>query len=613
MGLWQDATKNKSFLIVSLVIAILFVLPQLVALSNIPNYNYFSSDKSATQDQDQFLYASRLRAFAVFNFSPDASNLEHANDSSTVERLEPAVFLVLFLLTGSFSFAYFIMLFLSGFFCSLFCLLFLNLLFKNERLCIVLMLLTLTCAWFYYFPPWSAEAISDLLNEIFINPQYMYSSQVSGAVINPYSLFYSSRLYYQMFCYPMLFLSLYLIVRGHGENKFSYLLAGSALIGLFAYAYIYFFMIGMGMLFLVFAYDFLKKLKIAKQTLICFALALLISIPYLFSMYTFMKNPASEDIQERLGAEYGHLFKSTLLSLRFVAVAVLLLIFARGFNAHILALLLISTALLSGMQILIGKNIQVHHFYGIGTVFFFISSCYIAYLVYCYLKIKIEAKIANLSLSVIALALIAIFFLIQINIGNHITGGETSTTYAAKNQLYDYLNSNTANDAVVLSLNYKTNLELSANTGKYLFLPNGYLTTASNGELQERLLLAHKFCNVNSPTVESMLKSEGETETYYYFFHMAYKCNPSHGQIKYCDAEANASGISDLRRVPLEIRNSLMAKYNAMSTSELLIQNKYKIDYIVIGDYERNLGCNPDEIAGETVFSNELYTVVKLN
>lgn len=610
MGIWHDMSR-KNFLLVSLIIAVLFVLPQITAMLQVPGYNYFATDKSATQDQDQFLYASRLKAFTNFNFSPDFSNFEHKLDSSPVEKLEQSIFLLFFMATGSFSLSYLILLFISGFFSSLFCLIFLNLLFKNEKLCIVLMLFTLTCAWFYYFPPWSAEAFSDLLNGIFLNPQY-YSTQSSMA-INPYSLFYSSRLYYQMFCYPLLFLSLYLIIKAHSENISKYLIAGSAIIGLFAYAYIYFFMIGMGTLFFIFAYDFITKSKMTRQALICFIIALLLSVPYLLTMYGFMKNPASEDVQERLGAEYGYLFKSTLLSLRFIVVAGILLLFARGFNSHVIALLLISVALLSGMQVLTGKNIQVHHFYGIGTVFFFISFCYILYLLYNYLKIRIQSKTSDLLLSGISILLILLFLLIQLNIGNHLADGDNVSTYSSKSQLFSFLDSKTSKDAVVLSLNYKTNLQLSANTGKYLFLPDGYLTTASNNEIEERLLLAHKLCGVNSSVLESIFKSEGGTETYYYFFHMAYKCNPSHGQIKYCDTEANASGISDLRRIPYLIRNELMNHYSEMSNDDIIKQQKYKIDYLVIGDYETSIGCKVNAIPGIQVFSNEMYTVIKLN
>ncbi|MFA6530998.1 MAG: hypothetical protein WCT31_04665, partial [Candidatus Micrarchaeia archaeon] len=231
-GIAGAIRRNKDFILISLVIALLFVLPHTAALLKTPGYNYFSTDRSAQYDQDQFLYASRIAAYSNSHFSPDAMNYEHQSDSYPTEVVEQSVFLFFASVTGGLFSAYLILSFIFGFFCSFFMLLFLTRLFKSRLLCIVVMLLAMTCMWVYYFPPWSSDALSALSSGIFLNPGYYLGNSVAGSLLNPYSLFYSVRLYYQLFCYPLLFLQLYLLCKGFEESKPLFVLIGSAIAGI---------------------------------------------------------------------------------------------------------------------------------------------------------------------------------------------------------------------------------------------------------------------------------------------------------------------------------------------------------------------------------------------
>lgn len=624
-GVFSAISANRDFLLVSLAIAFLFVLPHFAAIIKTPGYNYFSTDRFAQYDQDQFLYASRAAAYLNSHFSPDVMNYEHQSGRYPSELVEPAVFLALSPFAGGLFQSYLLLSFVFGFFGSLFMLLFLSRLFRSRALCVVIMLLALACMWFYYFPPWSSDALGAMLSGIFLNPQYYLQGSIGGSPLNPYSLFYSARLYYQLFCYPLLFLQLYLLCRGFDENKPLLALLGFAIAGIFAYSYIYFFMVSMTMLGLVLLYFLatrnIKSLKIAS---IGFIIAILISLPYLFSLYSFAKDLASAGLQDRLGAEYGSFFKSNLLALRFVAVAAALLAIVHfsgrgkvpsaGLAAALLALLLLGISADSSLQLVTGKNIQVHHFYAIGSVFSFIAVAYIISWFFSFVKLQLTNPAnSELVLKVCAVAIILFYFAIQLNIGLHLADGETSASYASKQELYGFVDEKTQKDSVILSLSYQQNLELFANTGRYLFLPDGYLTVAPVEELHTRILLAYKFCNVSTQFVDSLLKGQEDKAQYYYFFHMAYKCNPSEGRTQYCDAEANESGIPDIRKTPFAVRQQLIADYDELEQDSILKQGKYKLDYLLVGNYERELGCRPEYSGAKEVFSNANYTLFLLH
>ncbi|MFA6531033.1 MAG: hypothetical protein WCT31_04840, partial [Candidatus Micrarchaeia archaeon] len=391
--------------------------------------------------------------------------------------------------------------------------------------------------------------------------------------------------------------------------------------------YIYFFMVSMSMLGLILLYFVAtRNMKLLKISALGFVIASLICLPYLVSMYSFAKNPASEGIQDRLGAEYGNFFKSNLLSLRFVAIAAILLSLAQfgknresrniapAFGAVLLALMLIGISADSSLQLIIGKNIQVHHFYAIGSVFSFIAVAYVLSWLCAVAKFQlVNPANSERILKACIIVILLFYFAIQFNIGTHLSDGETSASYSAKKELFDFVSSNTGRDSVFLSLSYQQNLELFANSGRFLFIPNGYLTTAPIEELQERILLANKFCNVSSQSIDLLFKGQDNAPQYYYLFHMAYKCNPSQGRVQYCDAEANESGNPDIRKTPLAIRQELIADYSAFEQDSILKQSKYKLDYFLVGNYERELGCKPEDFGGKVVFSNANYTLFSVS
>lgn len=607
---------DREFVIASIIVGFLFILPHLVAMFQIPNYNYFQTDHLI---QDDFLYSARLQAFTNFVFSSEVANYEHRDiGKMPIEKLEQAIFLPFYLLIQNFFFAYLAILFFSGFFTTLFVSNFLKLFFRNKKAIIMITLLTLTSGtWMYYFPPPTSAALTSMLKSIFLNPEYLYASSIpahnQGGTFLASSLFFSAKLYHQLFNWPLFFLGLYLLTKGFHENKRKLLLSAGTVFGIFAYSEFFFFVVGMATLFVFFLYA-LKKLEHAKIKLMIFVglIAFAVSLPHTIDLYNFSKSPTYIDMEERLSVEYGHFFKRDLLLPKFILPAALIFVMGNGM-AYALALILLGVTLSASTHMITGKIPQIFHFYDIGVVFLFISLLYLSVMLFeRFVKNRINFEInvnKERTLKIAIISLIALYTAEQIHIGSTFTEGESYDTYKIKAEFFRFVKENTTQEDVFLALSVPLNYQLSSNAGKYLFLPNGFLTAASTEELEERILLAHRFCNVPEEYLENLFGKKNERH-FDYFFHGKYQYNPKYGQTKYYNIEEGLDNTVPISRMPKEHREELLEKYRQLGQNAILEQNKYKVDYFVISQLEKDLNCQP---GGETVFSNEMFEIVKLH
>lgn len=611
----QQKFFDKEFLLASIALGFLFVLPHLSALLVEPSYNYFQTD---LQVNDDFTYATRYQAYASHVFNEEIMTYEHRNDSYPSEKMQPSIFLVAYSAIGNFFHTYLFFLFIGGFFIGLTFLNFTRLFFKDKKICMLIVFLTVAMSEaLYHFPPWSKIALRSVFDLFFLNPEY-FTDTVFGGHVLPTSLFYWARPYYQLFNYPLLFLSLYFLAKGYkNQNKTQMILAGT-IFGIFAYSYIYFFIISGMSIVSFFIYSIIKKHhNNAKLLVLCGIVALAISLPYLASLYEYTQASSFTDTSERAGVEQGHnLFKKDFILLKFIAPAIIL--FALGGEmSYVLALLLISFTTSELLHAITGKMIQVFHFQQIGSGFLLIAGFYILVLLYGKYRNKLptisfDSKRIQQILTVLVAALILYLAAIQSSIGRYLPDGETPETYANKEELFSYIRENTAKDSVIATLSIRFNLQLSTNLHRYVFLPNAYHTTGTKEETFERILLAHKFCNANPQILNETFIGEAANRTYdhYYYFHQQFKYNPQYGQIKYPDPLDPDPEIKPPSRVPTLMRQELLQQYDQLTPLSLVEQDKYKINYFIIGPYEKSIGCTPP--TGESVFSNDQYELIKL-
>ena len=606
---------DKEFVIISAILGLLFVLPHIVAILKEPSYNYFQTEM---QVNDDFTYAARYQAYASHIFNEQTGTYEHRNDNYPSERLQPSIFLIAYSAIGNFFYTYLFFLFAGGFLIGLTFLNFTRLFFKSKKICALIVLLTVPMSQvLYHFPPWSKIALRSSIDMFLFNPDY-FTNTVFGGHVLPTSLFYWARLFYQLFNWPLLFLALYFLVKGYvGHNKKQIILSG-AIFGIFAYSYIYFFIISGMTLAAFFAYSTIKKqYDGAKLVVLGSTIMLIISMPFLISLYNYSQSPSFTDTSERAGVEYGHhLFKKDFVLLKFVVPAIILFWLGSAMS-HVLALILLSFVMGGLAHIITGKMIQVFHFQEIGSAFMLLAGFYILGSLHRKYKNRLklptlDAKKAQTAATVLIVILILQMAAIQTSIGRYLPDGETPETYANKAEMFSYIRDNTDKDAVVATISTKFNMQLLTNVHRYIFLPNAYITTTTKEELFERILLAHKFCNADPQILNETFIGEaaGRTYDHYYYFHQQFKYNPGYGQIKYPDPLDPDPPIKPPSRVPTLMRQELLNQYDQITAFSLVEQKKYRIDYFIIGPYEKSIGCIPP--TGEIVFANGQYELIKL-
>jgi|GEM_PF-6262093 hypothetical protein len=575
----------------AIIVGILFILPQIVALITTPGYQYFLTDRVVNDD---FTYAARISALTQGKFQSDIVLFEHRQDSWPTEIIEKIVAFPIIAVSNNMTLLHLSFLFLAGCFSAIACMKLLEIFLEGKKARILAMILVLTSSWLYYFPPWSASAAMDMINAFPLNPSSVLGTLNQSNLI-PYSVFISARMYFQMFSYPMLFALIFLVAKGWDLKNRNYLLAGGVICGLLAYTYIYAFVISGIILFIYFLRAIWAKNKdLVIYTGMAGAVALLISLPYVLSMVNMMGSPGYGDIEERLGAAYGRFIKSDMMLIKYLAIiAMLAWLRPRGWEHAVIPLLAISVA--AGIHFGTGKFIQVEHFYAIGTPFLMIV---FVSLIASWAEKNIDGRI----FAILSIIMILILAGRAINSGLQLPGGETANSYQEKNELIKYIDG-LPKDTVILSIDTNTNIDISALTGKYLFLPNAYLTQASTAEIEDRILLAYKYCKSEESKLESLLKGENQ-HSWFYLFHMKYECDPEYGKTKYCEYEAGMELKG--RKMPKSLRDAKLEEYVSMQGDSLL-SSGYRADYVVM---KKGDGCQAE---GEIVFSNGLFTVKKID
>lgn len=162
-----------------------------------------------------------------------------------------------------------------------------------------------------------------------------------------------------------------------------------------------------------------------------------------------------------------------------------------------------------------------------------------------------------------------------------------------KQELYDWINQNTAPGAVIASLGWDTVVNIPAKTHAFNFSPIGMRTIAPTEESIDRFLWAAALYGASDEYVEQAFSSRGDGTTRALYFKFA---------------EDN-----EVFSISPELTQDIKQRYQGIST-----QNKngfltpFKLDYVLIGEMERGLiEDSGGKVNGEIVFSNRFYNLVR--
>ncbi len=458
--------------------------------------------------------------------------------------------------------------------------------------------------WIRWIIPTNPEILSGLL------------SKFSLDIYVPISYF--SRLPFMQYTFiefMAAIILLYLAIKNGGRLWIA--LSGISA-GLLFYSYFYFWSFFLVSLFAVgFLLLLTKQYSAVRRIAVVTGIALLVSVPFWFNFVQFRSLPGSEDLTMRTGVEYGRFFKlETNLKLLLFFGLYMLLIRKRDLPFYFLTGLFLAGMVIINVQLVTSFTLQSYHWISVAIdPVIVLMACLLVYQMLAY---KHRWKAVNRLLSPvkkhykIICCLLVVFFLLHGIFYNTVLSLNTykqQTVPETTLEALDWLDRNTKTDDVVLSASIEMTDLTPVYTRDNVFLPNAQFTTATTGEITDRIYIAYRIYNVSPSYLEFLMAQDNALEDEYHpqiygshfpedrlmyeraewnFAYFYYKYRPSSrysiGNYTY---PPELAGKEAFFYIPPEVRKSMLANYTGYDTSQLF--KKYRIDYVYYGPYERNI------------------------
>ena len=153
----------------------------------------------------------------------------------------------------------------------------------------------------------------------------------------------------------------------------------------------------------------------------------------------------------------------------------------------------------------------------------------------------------------------------------------------------EWLAKNTPKNSVVMTPSTVTSHYFLVYANNKLFMGSSYHSTASNTELEERMLLTHKVFGVDPQYIldafdPGNLKSRNPHE-------MGFRYTPSLIEYIYNNQYLDISIDPRYNKppMPLTVKEHLTKEYKELKTSLADIKNKYQLDYVYVGPLEKEI------------------------
>ncbi len=378
-----------------------------------------------------------------------------------------------------------------------------------------------------------------------------------------------------------------------------------------------------------------------KKILFIFIPAAILSIPWVLEFLAFRNLEAYSEIMLRAGLETGRFIHLPLIwagiSVVFLIVTYTLMHRKDKFKFWFTASMLISTILLSNMQIITGFNIQPFHWtYRISEMLYFILAAYILQEGYKYLKHhheigaltwlgKIVKPIFGFITNKRIVVILIIFFTIY-GFGYSIAAANnTKDIYSFEQselELYDWLNQNTPKDSVILTLSVDQNVKITTYTHNNIYLAGGLFSTWTSNEIQDRIAFLHNIYHV--PESELLIKLNQDNDAYrkqyldmlyqgkrfslydfekYILVYYPFSWQFFYGHWDYQEQNPDIPGAMGYY-FPIKFRNQIMDKFHNKT------YETYTHDYLIIGPYESQI-ANIELLKNgyESIYSNHQFEV----
>ena len=360
--------------------------------------------------------------------------------------------------------------------------------------------------------------------------------------------------------------------------------------------------------------------KRAKAFASVLGIATLTSMPYIVNYLSIQALPHAQELVERLGAEFTHSFRFNAWPQYAVMIVLAYGVWQWGKRenrtpaATVLGSMLLSGIFILNMQVVLGFNPHpqvwpVHQFY-LGYAF--------ALLVIAHLFITHLIKPKFLNRSAITLLTVATLLIgargVQTEFLSGIPLREASIIPQDIQTSLQWINNNIPANKVIASPSATTNSLIPALTSAHSIQPLAVTSATPLSEVVDRWLTINKLYDIPNATLVKSLKKE----------HMEIDA--------FAGASENATaiflfdtyfwkkglGAFDEGRqlsIPQDAIDTILAAYDDLPEDDILL-DKYAMDYVYVGPYERALGIqNMDELSyTQNVFNEndiQIYKIIK--
>ncbi len=406
------------------------------------------------------------------------------------------------------------------------------------------------------------------------------------------------------FNFVIVTMAIYFFFKSLQTKKIGLGILAGLLLGTLFYCYFYYWTFFITGCVILLVWSLVKKDWISsKLILLTIVIGVLLSIPFWFCAFSFVKNPAYLEFLVRYALEYGRQPNIPWFYLAFALIFTV--VYGKRDNTfYFLMSFFFAGIFLLNIHLVTGKTILKNHWNAM-ILQHWVVIMMIVFLVkivqYPYQNFFIR-NLAQLlkRIYILFCSLVITFFIFY--------GYYTNGRFAFKNyhgyslspelrSAFNWLNQNTANGSIVMSCSFRTSFLLPVYTHNGAFLSNGLEAISSNEEILERFLAAYKILGVPRNYVEAFTsrdatkktgvpKGEAFGESYMFGF--------------------NGNYLSEKKAQEM-IHN--FSEYNP-----LIGLRKYPVDYVWVGLYD--IEIKRDEIFKgipmEAVYRNGSITIYKI-
>ncbi len=564
---------RKIFLIIFLaaIYALIFTAPNLIVKNYSPTSSASAFDYKVIDD---LLYGAYYKDLQEGNFGlTDPANYEHKDDALPWASMQFLIIGGLAYLTGSIDTSLLIVIAVFSFLNFLIQYLFLKNLTKNSFISVLgVFLIPLT----HVFMTSPSKILYFLFNYP-LSDRFLWAS-IPRRQVEMFFLFAPLLVFYLAYI---------------NKNKILAILSG-LFVGLASETYVYYFTFEIAGIFLLFLFARYKKdmeeIKLIGTALIS---SLLFSLPYMLKTQFFNHDfPHSLEFLSRLGLSPYRSLTTIYISLFFVLFLIIFFVYFKltrktDKTFYFLNAFFIGNLLLYNQHIITGMQLQSWHWLTVtGRPWLLIMTLYL----FSSANDKSTKKQLT-NMTVCMLILFVVGWSLWANIG---VAKNLANYYQIDQEYYkafDWLNKNTPKGSVVLSPSFIISANIPLRTHNNVYLVNGFHSAAPDYELICRGLFSMKIFNISSekifnPDSKQLMSAENLLT---YLFHMRYYPEP-----------------------PKQLKQKFI---NIYKLSEVGLEDflNYKLDYILLGKKEKEMGLGITKVPSQKVYSDDGLEIYKVN